>query len=67
MHPDIAWLLYQTDVPARHPQVHARHGGAAPRRHRAIAVWSGQHLLRLAHWLLRVGHPSEQRTLTVRR
>ncbi len=70
MHPDVSWMIYQVDATAREQQFReeqVRQLAAYPRLQCHIAFWSGQHLLRLAHWLLRYGQPYEQWTLSVRR
>ncbi len=70
MHPDSAWMIYQTDATVRHQHLHAahvRHGVASPRVHRSIARWSGQALLRLGHWFLQYGESDTQPTLSMPR
>ena len=68
MHPDTCWMICQADTTARHQQVHAadaRQYAAYPRFHRHIAMWSGQYVLRLAHWLLRYGQSATQQPVRV--
>ncbi len=60
MHPDMNWMLYQSQETDRRQQQRQQEIGRLLHRSRLpqqIALWSGKRLFHLAIWLLRYGQP----------
>ncbi len=61
MHPDISWMLYQSQERDRQQQQRQHEiARLLPnlRLPQQIALWSGKRLFHLAIWLLRYGQPA---------
>lgn len=61
MHPDVSWMMYQTEETNRKQQWKQQRLRRSLRRRRLpqqIALWSGKRLFHLAIWLLRYGQPA---------
>ncbi len=61
MHPDVSWMLYQSQkIDRRQQQRKQEMERLIPRSclSQQIALWSGKRLFHMAIWLLRYGQPA---------